>query len=349
MQEIKEQNGWQFDYSVVEPLDWGQLRTLLWDAVDKFPASATDRWESISEFVNQRCPNSSVQSPSTYKTVFERILRNTSQMDEESTEKIDGCKLWTKILYQTAQTIFSPNPVFMNLGFVDLTPLAPTLKLNQEDEIYRLAIQLYHHVIGDADLTGKDILEVGCGCGGGASYLTRTRPLKSYLGVDILPRHIEICNQVHRLPKLSFQPGDAENLPFPDQTFDVVINIESSHSYPSMDKFLSEVKRVLRPGGEFRLADLRPTNNEWNSKRNLSALRQQIAQSGLCLIAQTNITENVLAAMDALENVKQMMLDLNGVSGTNRQHFEEIMLCQGSFNYSKLKNGDWEYWSFVLQ
>src|SRR5688572_18115815 len=106
MQEMKEQNGRQFDYSVVEPLDWGQLRTLLWDAVDKFPASAADRWESISEFVNQRCPNSSAQSPAAYKTVYEKIISNASQMDEESTGEIDGCKLWTKILYQTAQSIF---------------------------------------------------------------------------------------------------------------------------------------------------------------------------------------------------------------------------------------------------
>ena len=51
--------------------------------------------------------------------------------------------------------------------------------------------------------------------------------------------------------------GDAENLPFPDQSFDAVINIESSHCYPRFPRFLAEVARVLRPGGHFLYADLR--------------------------------------------------------------------------------------------
>jgi ubiquinone/menaquinone biosynthesis C-methylase UbiE len=238
--------------------------------------------------------------------------------------------------------------LFLNLGFSDLNQTEPALQLAPEDEIYRLAIQLYHHVLGNSDLVGQSILEVGCGCGGGASYLMRSRRPASLIGVDYLQRHIEICRKQHQIPGLSFCPGDAERLPFPDQTFDGVLNIESSHSYNSMERFLSEVKRVLRPSGIFWFADLRPTNDEWGQNRNLAALQQQLKASGLQLLSQTNITENVLAAMDSLETAKQMMLDMNHVGGANRRHFEEIMLCQGSDNYAKLKNGDWEYWSFTL-
>ena len=60
------------------------------------------------------------------------------------------------------------------------------------------------------------------------------------------------------MPGLAFEVGDAERMPFPDASFDAVVNVESSHCYPSMPAFLSEVRRVLRPGGHFLYADLRP-------------------------------------------------------------------------------------------
>lgn len=45
--------------------------------------------------------------------------------------------------------------------------------------------------------------------------------------------------------------GDAESLPFPEQPFDAVINIDSAYHYPHHPRFLAEVARVLRPGGHF--------------------------------------------------------------------------------------------------
>ena len=50
--------------------------------------------------------------------------------------------------------------------------------------------------------------------------------------------------------------GDAEHLPFDDESFDVVTNLESSHTYPDLRAFLGEVRRVLRPGGWFLHTDL---------------------------------------------------------------------------------------------
>ena len=69
------------------------------------------------------------------------------------------------------------------------------------------------------------------------------------------------------MPGLDFVHGDAENLPFPDESFDAVINVEASHIYPHFDRFLSEVKRVLRPGGHFLHVDFRNRDNfpSWES------------------------------------------------------------------------------------
>lgn len=85
----------------------------------------------------------------------------------------------------------------------------------------------------NGELTGKRILEVGCGQGSGASYLTRTFRPASYVGLDLNAAGIEFCRRQHQLPALEFISGHAENLPFPSESFDVVINIESSHFYPT--------------------------------------------------------------------------------------------------------------------
>ena len=145
---------------------------------------------------------------------------------------------------------------FLNVGYEEDPPMA--LPLEAADEPNRYGIQLYHRTATQADLSGKRVLEVGSGHGGGASYLMRTLHPASYTGLDLNPAGIAFCRKWHNLAGLEFVQGDAENLPFPDQSFDAVINIESSLHYPRFPRFLAEVVRVLRPGGQFLYADFRP-------------------------------------------------------------------------------------------
>ena len=90
-----------------------------------------------------------------------------------------------------AQGLPVPEWAFMNYGFVP-EPGTPTLTLDRADEPDRLCIQLYDHVIGSAELSGRDVLEVGSGRGGGASYLSRYRSPRSVTGVDLAARSIEL-------------------------------------------------------------------------------------------------------------------------------------------------------------
>ena len=78
-----------------------------------------------------------------------------------------------------------------------------------------------------------------------------------YTGLDYNPDGVAYCNEHHKLPGLNFVHGNAEDLPFPDNSFDAVVNVEASHAYPTLSKFLSEVARVLKPGGDFLYADFR--------------------------------------------------------------------------------------------
>jgi SAM-dependent methyltransferase len=120
--------------------------------------------------------------------------------------------------------------ILMNNGYEEDPPVG--LELDDSDEPSRFPIQLYHATATQAGtLAGKRVLEVGCGHGGGASYLTRTHHPTSYTGLDLNPAGIDFCRKRHQMPNLDFVRGNAEDLPFPDESFDAVINVESSHCY----------------------------------------------------------------------------------------------------------------------
>ena len=104
---------------------------------------------------------------------------------------------------------------------------------------------------------GKTVLEVGSGRGGGAAFVAKYLRPKSMIGIDYADRSVRFCRRAYELPNLSFAPGDAEHMPFDDASFDVVLNVESSHCYPDMARFVAEAARVLRPAGRLLFADMR--------------------------------------------------------------------------------------------
>ena len=69
------------------------------------------------------------------------------------------------------------------------------MPLRAADEPDRACIQLYHRAATQVDLSGKRVLEVGCGHGGGASYLMRTLHPASYTGLDLNPAGIAFCQK----------------------------------------------------------------------------------------------------------------------------------------------------------
>jgi ubiquinone/menaquinone biosynthesis C-methylase UbiE len=164
-------------------------------------------------------------------------------------------KLATTYLLPLATRQFGDDVTFFNFGYEEDPPMA--LPLTAFDERNRFCIQLYHLTATQVDLNGKRVLEVSCGAGGGASYIVRTLRPAFYTGLDLNPASIDLCRKRHILPGLDFVQGDAENLPFADQSFDAVINVEASHQYPRFGRFLAEVARVLRPGGHFLYTDSR--------------------------------------------------------------------------------------------
>lgn len=232
------------------------------------------------------------------------------------------------------------NMLFMNYGFADLDTDAGPVSLHPEDEPNRYCIQMYRHVVGDVDLRGLDVLEVGSGRGGGASYMARYLKSRSVIGLDVTGSAIRFCNRHYRVPGLSFLQGDAQSLLFDDASFDAVVNVESSHCYPSMERFLHETHRVLRPDGWFLFADHRPRG--W-----VETLRTQLCQAKFAIRREQRITPNVLRALDLNNERKRRLIEQN-VPRILQGFFSEFAAMQGTRGvYAKFASGDKQYLSFA--
>lgn len=98
------------------------------------------------------------------------------------------------------------------------------------------------------------ILDLGCGTGMALKLILDKRPDVKAYGLDLSENMLKVAE--NRLgPKAVLTKGDAENMPYKGGSFDTVLCIESFHHYPEPLKALSEIMRVLKPGGTFVLCD----------------------------------------------------------------------------------------------
>ena len=221
--------------------------------------------------------------------------------------------------------------LFMNFGYASLEDDGPPLKLLPHDECNRYCIQLYHRTANAVDLRGLDVIEIGSGRGGGADYIQRYLGPRSTTGVDLAANAIKFCKRYYDVKGLSFHRGNAENLDFPDGSFDAVVNIESSICYHNIDKFFSEVVRLLKPGGHFLYADLR-------NRMDAEAWDAQLAQLPLTMVEEEDITANVLRALDLDHDRKQVLIRKHAPRFLHKIFHEFAGLRGSQFIYEAFEN-----------
>jgi ubiquinone/menaquinone biosynthesis C-methylase UbiE len=215
------------------------------------------------------------------------------------------------------------------------------LKLLDEDKIERYPIQLYSFVANQADIKDKNILEVGSGRGGGASFIARYLNPLSITGIDISKNAIDLCSKIYSIPSLNFVVGDSENIPFFDNLYDILINVESSHCYGDMAKFLDESYRVLKPGGLFLFCDFR-------TKGSIQELYDQFSSSDLKLINKIDITDNIINGLDNLSSYREKHID-DSVPLFFRKIFKTYAGIKGTEIYNAFSNGSMTYICAILK
>ena len=104
-----------------------------------------------------------------------------------------------------------------------------------------------------AAFRGRRVLDVGCGPG----WLTVQYAAAgaNVTAVDLTPRAVDLCRKYLEYRGLSaaVQPANAEQLPFPDDGFDLVAASGVLHHTPDVERAIRECCRVMRPGGTAKL------------------------------------------------------------------------------------------------
>jgi SAM-dependent methyltransferase len=216
---------------------------------------------------------------------------------------------------------------FLNYGYLPTDSHNESAFTIRDGTFNANSVRLVFEVIGSVDLNDCTVAEIGCGRGGN-SALVAEKFNAQVIGIDMSPEAIAFCSKTHS--KVDFRVGDALNIPLDDASCDAVINVESSHSYGNLPKFLNEIRRICRPGGWFLHTDFLSVEDWDHVTTRLKAL-------GFATESDRDITANVLASRDqASSNYEQ-------VYGDGSARVANFLALPGSSIYEQMRAGLLEY------
>jgi ubiquinone/menaquinone biosynthesis C-methylase UbiE len=228
--------------------------------------------------------------------------------------------------------------LFMNYGY---SSPDQKVELLPEEESNRFSIQLYHLLAASVDIKDKKIVEIGCGRGGGLSYITKKFAPAQAMGIDLDKIAVSFSNKFYKMKNLSFLQGDAQNLPLADKSYDMLLNVESSHRYPDMKAFLKEVNRILKPGGYFLYTDFRYDHEMPEFKRLLET-------SGMKILKQELITDSVVASLEG-DDARKRKLVKKLTPGILQDIALNFAGAIGSETYNYFKSHKYIYFYYIFQ
>ena len=134
------------------------------------------------------------------------------------------------------------------------------------------------------------IIDVGCGSGGTALVLAKNFPESEVFGIDLSEPLLGLANQTAQTAsleqRLRFEMADVRKIPYDDNSFNVVLNINMVHLVEDPVQMLNEMERILVPDGFLFIADLRRSwlgliEKEIKSALTLEEARELFSQSKL--------------------------------------------------------------------
>lgn len=100
---------------------------------------------------------------------------------------------------------------------------------------------------------GVNVLDIACGNGTFLKMLSQYNSFSGY-GTDIAEKMIENAKRIN--PTMSFEVASCDNLPFKDESMDVVTVCAAFHHFPNVNRFAKEVFRVLKRDGMVYIAEV---------------------------------------------------------------------------------------------
>ena len=132
---------------------------------------------------------------------------------------------------------------------------------SESDSFVKAQANLTDYCISLLDpIENKEVVEIGCGNGVQSLYIWQKFKPAKITGIDLSTANIEIAiSEKERMNAevVRFLVDDAQDMKnIPSESVDVLLSIESAFHYPDKTAFLKEVHRVLKPGGQFLIADI---------------------------------------------------------------------------------------------
>lgn len=207
-----------------------------------------------SRLQDSQGPDSSPQAPRT--------------QDSQAHASPDPASPWTdspfQSLYDRIQTFYDTSSSLwestwgehMHHGFYGVDGRAAIDRRQAQIDLIEQLLN-FGQVFGSAGTVPERILDLGCGIGGSTCYLL-AKGARSGTGVTLSPVQAERAQvraqQLGFGDRARFQVANALDLPFADNSFDLVWSLESGEHMPDKARFLQEACRVLKPGGTLLVA-----------------------------------------------------------------------------------------------
>jgi ubiquinone/menaquinone biosynthesis C-methylase UbiE len=141
------------------------------------------------------------------------------------------------------------------------------------------------------------IIDVGCGSGGTALVLAKNFPESEVFGIDLSEPLLGLANQTAQTAsleqRLRFEMADVHKIPYDDNSFNVVLNINMVHLVEDPVQMLNEMERILVPDGFLFIADLRRSWLGLGEKEIKAALTLDEARE---LFSQSKLREGVFSS-----------------------------------------------------